>query len=66
MAPAAEATGPDAEPLTRNGPSPGGWTITQDTTAHSGGLWKMANSDDGFGPGTRLGTYDYNLNWIGT
>jgi RHS repeat-associated protein len=39
--------------------------ITQDTTAHSGGLWKMASSPQGFGPGDRLGTYDYNLDRIG-
>lgn len=39
--------------------------ITQDTTSHSGGLWKMANSVKDLRAGTRLGTYDYDLNRIG-
>lgn len=38
--------------------------ITQDTTAHTGGLWKMANSVQDLRAGARLGTYDYDLNWI--
>jgi RHS repeat-associated protein len=38
--------------------------ITQDTTSHSGGLWKMANSVAELRAGTRLGTYDYDLNRI--
>ena len=39
--------------------------ITPDRTSHNGGAWKGANSVDGFGENTRLGTYDANLNWIG-
>ena len=38
--------------------------ITQDTTAHTGGLWKMASSVQDLRAGARLGTYDYDLNWI--
>lgn len=38
--------------------------ITQDRTAHNGGLWKMANSVQDLRAGARLGTYDYDLNWI--
>lgn len=38
--------------------------ITQDTTSHTGGLWKMANSVQELRAGARLGTYDYDLNWI--
>jgi len=30
----------------------------------AGGLWKMANSVADLRSGTRLGTYDYDLNWI--
>lgn len=40
--------------------------IVQDVDAHSGGLWKMATSINKLNSKTtRLGTYDYNLNWIG-
>ncbi len=39
--------------------------ITQDIDSHSGGLWKMARTIDGFGLRSRLGTYDYDLNRIG-
>ncbi|WP_203338304.1 toxin C-terminal domain-containing protein [Nocardioides limicola] len=40
--------------------------IVQDTTSHSGGLWKMARSGDGLsGRKTRMGTYDHNLERIG-
>lgn len=39
--------------------------ITQDIDSHVGGTWKMGGSPDGFGPTTRLGTYDEQLNWIG-
>ena len=38
--------------------------ITQDTTGHAGGLWKMADSVQNLRPGSRLGTYDFDLNWI--
>jgi hypothetical protein len=38
--------------------------ITQDTTAHTGGLWKMADSVQDLRAGARLGTFDYDLNWI--
>jgi hypothetical protein len=40
--------------------------IVQDTTSHSGGLWKMARTVEGLGSkGSRMGTYDYNLEYIG-
>lgn len=37
--------------------------ITQDIDSHSGSLWKTARKPDGFG--NRMGTYDYDLNYIG-
>ncbi|GAA4174190.1 toxin C-terminal domain-containing protein [Gryllotalpicola koreensis] len=39
--------------------------ISPDVDSHSGGVWKMASSPDGFGKAERLGTYDDKLNWIG-
>ncbi|WCK25823.1 MULTISPECIES: toxin C-terminal domain-containing protein [Agrobacterium] len=40
--------------------------ITRDLDGHNGGAWKMATSvKDLGGKGTRLGTYDSNLNRIG-
>jgi hypothetical protein len=40
--------------------------ITQDVDAHNGGLWKMARTvGDLGGKGTRMGTYDYDLNYVG-
>jgi filamentous hemagglutinin len=40
--------------------------ITRDLDGHNGGAWKMATSVKGLGSkGTRLGTYDSNLNRIG-
>jgi hypothetical protein len=40
--------------------------ITQDTTPHTGGLWKMARTVDDLWSGTtRMETYDYNLNYVG-
>lgn len=38
--------------------------ITQDVDSHVGGTWKMANSVDDLLRGNRIGTYDYELNWI--
>ena len=39
--------------------------ITQDITSHTGGLWKMARTPEGLGSKTtRMGTYDYDLNYI--
>ncbi|WP_277491241.1 MULTISPECIES: toxin C-terminal domain-containing protein [unclassified Breznakia] len=39
--------------------------ITPDVDAHSGGVWKMADSIKNLGSkSTRMGTYDANLNWI--
>jgi Novel toxin 21/Pretoxin HINT domain len=40
--------------------------ITQDVDSHSGGLWKMAQTVADLGSkATRMGTYDYDLNYIG-
>jgi RHS repeat-associated protein len=40
--------------------------IVQDTTSHSGGLWKMATSVERLSSKqTRMGTYDYNLDYVG-
>jgi Novel toxin 21 len=40
--------------------------ITQDITSNSGGLWKMARSVADLAiKSTRMGTYDYDLNYIG-
>ncbi|MEW9539097.1 toxin C-terminal domain-containing protein [Agrobacterium radiobacter] len=40
--------------------------MTRDLDGHNGGAWKMATSvKDLGGKGTRLGTYDSNLNRIG-
>jgi hypothetical protein len=40
--------------------------ITQDIDSHSGGLWKMASSVANLASkSTRMGTYDYDLNYIG-
>jgi hypothetical protein len=40
--------------------------ITQDIDSHSGGLWKMASSVANLASkSTRIGTYDYDLNYIG-
>jgi RHS repeat-associated protein len=39
--------------------------ITQDVDGHIGGTWKMARTPDAFSKQQRLGTYDYELNWIG-
>ncbi len=40
--------------------------IVQDIDSHSGGLWKMARTVQGLNAkATRMGTYDYNLSYIG-
>lgn len=40
--------------------------IVQDTTSHTGGMWKMAKTDKALGSRTtRTGTYDEQLNYIG-
>jgi len=40
--------------------------ITQDIDSHSGGLWKMGRTvADLASKSTRMGTYDYNLDYIG-
>lgn len=40
--------------------------IVQDTTSHSGGVWKMAKSPEALNSRTsRMGTYDEQLNYIG-
>ena len=40
--------------------------ITQDVDSHAGGLWKMARTTEGLASkSTRMGTYDYDLNYIG-
>lgn len=39
--------------------------ITQDITSHTGGLWKMARTPEALtSRSTRMGTYDYDLNYI--
>lgn len=40
--------------------------ITQDVTSHTGGLWEMARTiADLASKSTRMGTYDYDLNYLG-
>jgi hypothetical protein len=40
--------------------------ITQDVTSHTGGLWKMARTIAGLASkSTRMGTCDYDLNYLG-